>query len=168
GRWADLLPEDRTYGFTRSGYLTFAAARNFEKRSVFDTEAHWLRARLESGSYDLPPLLRAVLVNAVCAQRRHRRRGPRLLRRVHRSELEDGQRPDPGRPAALGPGAGCADACRPQGDPAGGRPRRPPGGRRRRRHLGPLARGRELLRQPADLASLPLRPDQGRGHLRRG
>jgi len=67
GRWADLLPEDRTYGFTRSGYLTFAAARNFEKRSVFDTEAHWLRARLESGSYDLPPLLRAVLVNAVDA-----------------------------------------------------------------------------------------------------
>ena len=61
------MPEDRTYGFTRSGYLTFAAARNFEKRSVFDTEAHWLRARLESGSYDLPPLLRAVLVNAVDA-----------------------------------------------------------------------------------------------------
>ena len=67
GRWADLLPEDLTYGFTRSGYLTFAPPRNFEKRSVFDTEAHWLRARLESGSYDLPPLLRAVLVNAVDA-----------------------------------------------------------------------------------------------------
>jgi predicted phage baseplate assembly protein len=67
GRWADLLPEDRTYGFTRSGYLTFAGPRNLEKRSVFDIEAHWLRARLESGSYDLPPLLRAVLVNAVDA-----------------------------------------------------------------------------------------------------
>ena len=66
-RWADLLPQDRTYGFTRSGYLSFTGPRNFEKRGVFDSEAYWLRARLESGSYDLPPLLRAVLVNAVDA-----------------------------------------------------------------------------------------------------
>src|SRR5207249_704963 len=66
-RWADLLPQDCTYGFTRSGYLTFNGPRNFEKRSVFDSEAWWLRARLESGSYDLAPVLRAVLVNAVDA-----------------------------------------------------------------------------------------------------
>src|SRR2546429_328119 len=66
-RWADLLPQDRTYGFTRSGHLTFNGPRNFEKRSVFDSEAWWLRARLETGSYDLPPVLRAVLVNAVDA-----------------------------------------------------------------------------------------------------
>ena len=66
-RWADLLPQDRTYGFTRSGYLTFAGPRNFDKRSVFDTEAFWLRARLESGSYDLAPVLRAVMINAVDA-----------------------------------------------------------------------------------------------------
>ena len=66
-RWADLLPQDRTYGFTRSGYLTFTGPRNFDKRSVFDTEAFWLRARLESGSYDLAPVLRAVMVNAVDA-----------------------------------------------------------------------------------------------------
>ena len=64
-RWADLLPHDYTDGFTRSGYLTFTGPRSFEKRSVFDTEAFWLRARLESGSYDLPPVLRAVLVNDV-------------------------------------------------------------------------------------------------------
>src|SRR5947209_1319302 len=67
GRWADLLPQDRTIGFTRSGYLTFQPPRNMEKRSVFDTDAFWLRARLESGSYDLPPVLKAVLVNAVDA-----------------------------------------------------------------------------------------------------
>src|SRR5437763_9438459 len=67
GRWADLLPQDRTDGFTRSGYLTLQGPKNFEKRSVFDTEAWWLRARLESGSYDLPPVLRAGLVNAVDA-----------------------------------------------------------------------------------------------------
>ncbi len=66
-RWADLLPQDRTEGFTRSGYLAFAGPRNFEKRGVFDTDAFWLRARLESGSYDLAPVLRAVLVNAVDA-----------------------------------------------------------------------------------------------------
>jgi hypothetical protein len=66
-RWADLLPQDRTFGFTRSGYLTLAGPRNFEQRSVFDTTAYWLRARLESGSYDLAPVLRAVLVNAVDA-----------------------------------------------------------------------------------------------------
>ena len=67
GRWADLLPEDKTYGFTRSGYLSFTGPRNFDKRSVFDTEAYWLRARLETGSYDLAPALRAVIVNAVDA-----------------------------------------------------------------------------------------------------
>jgi predicted phage baseplate assembly protein len=66
-RWADLLPQDHTSGFTRSGYLAFAGPRNLQKRSVFETEAFWLRARLESGSYDLPPTLRAVLVNAVDA-----------------------------------------------------------------------------------------------------
>ena len=66
-RWADLLPEDRTYGFTRSGYLSFNPPRSLEKRSVFDTEAFWLRARLETGSYDLPPVLEAVLLNAVDA-----------------------------------------------------------------------------------------------------
>jgi len=66
-RWTDLLPHDYTDGFTRSGYLTFTGPRAFEKRAVFDTEAFWLRARLESGSYDLPPVLRAVLVNAVDA-----------------------------------------------------------------------------------------------------
>jgi predicted phage baseplate assembly protein len=66
-RWADLLPQDFTTGFTRSGYLTFSGPRNFQRRNVFDTEAFWLRARLESGSYDLPPTLRAVIVNAVDA-----------------------------------------------------------------------------------------------------
>src|SRR5207237_1304609 len=55
------------YGFTRSGYLTLQGPRNFESRKVFDSEAFWLRARLESGSYDLPPVLRAVMVNAVDA-----------------------------------------------------------------------------------------------------
>ena len=35
--------------------------------SVFDSEAFWLRARLESGSYDMPPVLKAILVNAVDA-----------------------------------------------------------------------------------------------------
>lgn len=66
-RWADLLPQDQTDGFTRSGYLTLQGPKNFAARSVFDSEAFWLRARLESGSYDLPPVLRAVMVNAVDA-----------------------------------------------------------------------------------------------------
>jgi Baseplate J-like protein len=67
GRWADLLPEDGTIGFTRSGYLTFDAPKRHDRRGVFETEAYWLRARLETGAYDAPPLLRAVLVNAVSA-----------------------------------------------------------------------------------------------------
>jgi len=66
-RWADLLPEDLTYGFTRSGYVSFDGPKQLEKRNVFDTEAYWLRARLETGAYDLPPALKAVLVNAVSA-----------------------------------------------------------------------------------------------------
>src|SRR5437660_355503 len=66
-RWADLLPEDLTYGFTRSGYVNFDGPKQLEKRNVFDTEGFWLRARLETGAYDLPPALRAVMVNAVSA-----------------------------------------------------------------------------------------------------
>ncbi len=66
-RWADLLPEDHTFGFTRSGYLDFDGPRQLQKRSVFDSEAFWLRARLETGAYDLAPTLRAVMVNAVDA-----------------------------------------------------------------------------------------------------
>src|SRR5256885_2687848 len=46
-RWADLLPEDATFGFTRSGYIDFDGPRDQAQRSVFDTEAFWLRARLE-------------------------------------------------------------------------------------------------------------------------
>jgi len=42
GRWADLLPEDGTYGFTRSGYLDFDGPKGAQKRSVFDTEAFWI------------------------------------------------------------------------------------------------------------------------------
>ena len=66
-RWLDLLPEDGTRGFTRSGYLKFDGPRDSKPREVFGTTANWLRARLESGAYDQPPLLRAVLLNAVDA-----------------------------------------------------------------------------------------------------
>lgn len=66
-RWVDLLPQDGTHGFTRSGYLEFEGPREMGRRTLFDTEAHWLRARLESGAYDAPPVLRAVLLNAVDA-----------------------------------------------------------------------------------------------------
>ena len=66
-RWADLLPEDGTFGFTRSGYLDFDGPRDIEERAVFDTTAFWLRARHETGAYDMPPKLRAVMVNAVDA-----------------------------------------------------------------------------------------------------
>ncbi len=66
-RWVDLLPQDGTRGFTRSGYLEFEGPREMAPRIVFDTQAYWFRARLESGAYDQPPVLRAILLNAVDA-----------------------------------------------------------------------------------------------------
>src|SRR2546422_8813968 len=44
-RRADLLPQDRTYGFTRSGSLTFHGPRQLEKPSGLQREALWLLAR---------------------------------------------------------------------------------------------------------------------------
>lgn len=66
-RWVDLLPQDGTRGFTRSGYLDFEGPREMAPRVIFDTEAYWMRARLETGAWDSPPVLRAVLLNAVDA-----------------------------------------------------------------------------------------------------
>lgn len=66
-RWVDLLPQDGTRGFTRSGYLQFEGPREMAERELFEMEAYWLRARLESGAYDVPPVLEAVLLNAVDA-----------------------------------------------------------------------------------------------------
>lgn len=66
-RWIDLLPQDGTRGFTRSGYLEFEGPREMAPHVIFDTEGYWLRARLESGAYDSAPALRAILLNAVDA-----------------------------------------------------------------------------------------------------
>jgi len=66
-RWVDLLPHDGTRGFTRSGYLEFEGPREMVARELFETAGYWLRARLESGAFDSPPVLRAVLLNAVDA-----------------------------------------------------------------------------------------------------
>lgn len=66
-RWVNLLPQDGTRGFTRSGYLDFDGPREMAPRVVFDTEAYWMRARLETGAWDVAPALRAVLINAVDA-----------------------------------------------------------------------------------------------------
>lgn len=66
-RWIDLLPQDGTQGFTRSGYVEFEGPRDSAARELFGTSGYWLRARLESGSWDEPPVLRAFLLNAVDA-----------------------------------------------------------------------------------------------------
>lgn len=66
-RWVDLLPQDGTLGFTRSGYLEFEGPREMAAYTLFDTQGFWLRARLESGAYDNAPVVRAILLNAVDA-----------------------------------------------------------------------------------------------------
>lgn len=66
-RWVDLLPQDGTRGFTRSGYLEFEGPREMAAKTLFDTAGYWMRARLESGAWDTPPVLRAMLLNAVDA-----------------------------------------------------------------------------------------------------
>jgi len=66
-RWVDLLPQDGTRGFTRSGYLEFEGPREMVAQELFGAMAFWLRARLESGAWDSAPVLRAIVLNAVDA-----------------------------------------------------------------------------------------------------
>ncbi|MDC3378840.1 putative baseplate assembly protein [Planctomycetota bacterium] len=64
-RWADLLPRDRTINLTRSGLLEFRAPAEHLAKREFGEDLHWIRCRLEMGSYARSPKIQDVLPNSV-------------------------------------------------------------------------------------------------------
>lgn len=66
-RWVDVKPRDDTRGMTRSGLLEVSGAADSKPRREFGQELHWLRCRLEMGSYAKGPVLEDILVNSVAA-----------------------------------------------------------------------------------------------------
>lgn len=65
--WQSLITRDQTYGFTQSGFIEFVGPTDHRHHKRFGVPLYWLRARLEFGGYDEPPMLRNVLLNAAYA-----------------------------------------------------------------------------------------------------
>lgn len=65
--WAPLIARDQTYGFTQSGFVEFVGPADHRPHKRFGYQLYWLRARLEFGGYDEPPMLRNVHVGAAAA-----------------------------------------------------------------------------------------------------
>src|SRR5207253_6385417 len=65
--WSHLGAIDETAAFTRRGLIRFIGPPDFLALFDFGRKAFWLRARLQSGAYALPPRLRSVLTNTMWA-----------------------------------------------------------------------------------------------------
>jgi len=65
--WASLLTRDQTFGFTQSGFVEFVGPTDHRSHKRFGVPLYWVRARLEFGGYDEPPMLRNILLNCVYA-----------------------------------------------------------------------------------------------------
>jgi len=66
--WTVLAVDDGTRAFTRSGPVEFLPPPDFVPRTDFDAvTAWWIRARLDSGSYEFLPRLCRVLFNCTLA-----------------------------------------------------------------------------------------------------
>jgi phage-related baseplate assembly protein len=65
--WMGLIVRDHTFGFTQSGFIEFVGPKDHRANKRYGENLHWLRARLEFGGYDEPPMLRTILLNCVYA-----------------------------------------------------------------------------------------------------
>jgi hypothetical protein len=65
--WMPLLARDHTHGFTQSGFVEFVGSKEHRSNKRYGENLHWLRARLEFGGYDEPPMLRNVVLNCAYA-----------------------------------------------------------------------------------------------------
>ncbi len=66
--WQPLACEDKTKGFTTSGFLRFLGPDDWQSTLKFTEERFWLRARLEMGGYIQSPRIDRLIVNAVAAE----------------------------------------------------------------------------------------------------
>jgi hypothetical protein len=65
--WALLFPKDGSKNFTGSGFVQFLGPKNHRKSRRYGDNLYWIRARLEMGGYDEPPICDRVLLNTVYA-----------------------------------------------------------------------------------------------------
>ncbi|MEH2221176.1 MAG: putative baseplate assembly protein [Nostoc sp.] len=66
--WINLIVQDDSQNFTRSGLVEFIPPTDIEQSEDFGQSArYWLRIRWESGDYDLEPRLRRILLNTTMA-----------------------------------------------------------------------------------------------------
>lgn len=67
-KWQPIMPKDGTRNFAHSGIVEIDGPRDWKKSEHFGHKAHWLRARLEVGGYQVAPAVAAVLLNTVAAE----------------------------------------------------------------------------------------------------
>jgi hypothetical protein len=65
--WTLLLPKDHTDNFTSSGFVEFVGPKTQRKVRRYGDTLFWIRARLEYGGYDEPPVCDRILLNSVYA-----------------------------------------------------------------------------------------------------
>jgi len=65
--WALLLPKDHTDNFTACGFVEFVGPKVQRKTRRYGDNLYWVRARLEMGGYDEPPVCDRIMLNAVYA-----------------------------------------------------------------------------------------------------
>jgi len=65
--WSLLLPRDGTESFTVAGFLQFVGPKAQRKSKRYGDNLYWIRARLEMGGYDEPPVCDRIMLNAVTA-----------------------------------------------------------------------------------------------------
>lgn len=65
--WRTLHPMDHTENFRQREFIEFIAPDDVTDGCLFGEDLHWIRARLEKGSYEISPYLRAIYTNTVWA-----------------------------------------------------------------------------------------------------
>ncbi|MFT5431174.1 MAG: hypothetical protein ACI9OJ_001853 [Myxococcota bacterium] len=65
--WSLLLPRDHTDNFTACGFVDFIGPKVQRKNRRYGDNLYWIRARLEMGGYDEPPVCDRIMLNAVHA-----------------------------------------------------------------------------------------------------
>jgi uncharacterized phage protein gp47/JayE len=66
--WISLAVNDYTDSFHESGFVEFAAPAGMGRKKEFGKDLFWLRLRFVSGSFETPPVIRDILLNAVYAK----------------------------------------------------------------------------------------------------
>jgi hypothetical protein len=65
--WTQLLVQDETTAFTKSGLIAFISPADGKRSQQFGQERYWLRVIWQEGSFPAPPKLQRLLINTTWA-----------------------------------------------------------------------------------------------------